>query len=250
MELGGNIVKSGINFPKSGQLILGEDPYIYYCYVTKKEDEISLSLLNSFTVFVLKTKKDSIVYIRGKERCISKGDVIQVEAETLHLNIKNGPITLLISGTKEFHPVARGIQVTESKYIYKVNKPWGHELWLNEQHPCYALKEIFIKKGTKTSLQYHNFKRETNLLIDGTAKLHFKKDQNIKNENVSIKDISQSQLTNISTIDVVPKILHRLEAVTDILLYETSTPHLDDVIRVLDDTNRIDGRISKEHFKK
>jgi hypothetical protein len=47
----------------------------------------------------------------------------------------------------------------------------------------------------------------------------------------------------------VPGILHRLEAITDILLYETSTPHLDDVVRVTDDSKRPNGRIEQEHTR-
>ena len=39
-----------------------------------------------------------------------------------------------------------------------------------------------------------------------------------------------------------------LEAVSDILLYETSTPNLDDVVRVLDDSHRLDGKILQEHY--
>jgi len=51
-------------------------------------------------------------------------------------------------------------------------------------------------------------------------------------------------------VDVMPLTLHRLEAVTDILLYETSTPHLDDVVRILDDSRRPDGRLEQEHNTK
>jgi hypothetical protein len=47
----------------------------------------------------------------------------------------------------------------------------------------------------------------------------------------------------------MPGILHRLEAISDVLLYETSTPHLDDVVRVTDDSKRPHGRIEKEHSR-
>ena len=42
--------------------------------------------------------------------------------------------------------------------------------------------------------------------------------------------------------------IHRIEAISDILLFEVSTPHLDDVIRLLDDNKRKDGKILKEHL--
>jgi len=58
------------------------------------------------------------------------------------------------------------------------------------------------------------------------------------------------ELAPISSIDVVPGVLHRLEALTNILLYETSTPHLDDVVRVADDSMRPHGRIEQEHVRR
>jgi D-lyxose ketol-isomerase len=131
--------------------------------------------------------------------------------------------------------------------LYKVSKPWGHELWINGQHPCYALKQIYIKAGTKTSLQYHNFKQETNVLFEGKAKLHYKRDFSIANALVTAADIATLELSPVSSIDILPLTMHRLEAVTDIVLYETSTPHLEDVIRVRDDSNRPHGRIESEH---
>ncbi|OGT34490.1 MAG: hypothetical protein A3C44_01125 [Gammaproteobacteria bacterium RIFCSPHIGHO2_02_FULL_39_13] len=132
--------------------------------------------------------------------------------------------------------------------MYKVEKPWGYELWINGQHPCYALKKISIKAGTKTSLQYHNFKQETNVLFQGLANLHYKKNILVENDCVSASDISTILLKPISAMDVVPKTLHRVEAITDIVTFETSTPHLDDVIRVQDDSKRPDGRLIEEHI--
>jgi hypothetical protein len=37
-------------------------------------------------------------------------------------------------------------------------------------------------------------------------------------------------------------------AITDVVLMEVSTPHVDDVVRIEDDTNRPDGRIESEHL--
>ena len=37
---------------------------------------------------------------------------------------------------------------------------------------------------------------------------------------------------------------------SNITLFETSTPHLDDVIRVSDDLNRVNGLIKSEHKTK
>ena len=40
-----------------------------------------------------------------------------------------------------------------------VEKPWGYEKWIAVTDQ-YALKEIFLKKGSRCSLQYHNEKEE------------------------------------------------------------------------------------------
>ena len=46
----------------------------------------------------------------------------------------------------------------------------------------------------------------------------------------------------------VPKhTVHRIEAQSDLLLYEVSTPQPSDVIRISDDTKRGSGKIQTEH---
>ena len=137
--------------------------------------------------------------------------------------------------------------MTPNAQIYKVTKPWGHELWINGQHPNYALKEISIAKGTKTSLQYHQKKGETNVLFEGKARLHYKKDASVPNESVVPEHIGTTDVNAVVAIDVAPPTIHRIEALTNVLLYEVSTPHLDDVIRLQDDAHRPDGRIAAEH---
>ena len=44
---------------------------------------------------------------------------------------------------------------------YRVEKPWGYELWL-ELNEFYAFKLIHMKKGNKSSLQWHDRKIEAN----------------------------------------------------------------------------------------
>ena len=41
--------------------------------------------------------------------------------------------------------------------------------------------------------------------------------------------------------------IHRVEAIEDMTMLEASTIELDDVIRLQDDTERSDGRITHEH---
>ena len=51
---------------------------------------------------------------------------------------------------------------------YRVDKPWGHELWL-ELNEHYAYKLIHMKAGFQSSLQWHEKKVETNYVIEGEA---------------------------------------------------------------------------------
>jgi len=116
-------------------------------------------------------------------------------------------------------------------------KPWGKEIWLDVTDKI-ACKRIYINAGQKTSLQFHNFKSEVNYVISGHAKLW------IQDENCELKI---TDLFENDFVTILPKTIHRIEAVTDLILQESSTIELDDVIRVEDDTNRPDGKIDAEH---
>ena len=125
---------------------------------------------------------------------------------------------------------------------YKVKKHWGHELWITKNNENYVFKEISLKKGFRTSLQYHNFKEETNFIFSG--KLNYFVSKNLNKDNVKCIPMNSDEFVHVE-----PKVIHRFQALEDSYLYETSTFHLDDVIRLSDDTNRTDGRIESEHKK-
>ncbi len=118
-----------------------------------------------------------------------------------------------------------------------VKKPWGKEVWL-ELNDCYCYKRIYINAGTKTSFQYHNQKRETNYIILGKAEVWLENDKGI---------VEKLKMEEGDFFNVIPPKKHRIIAITDIILQEVSTPEVDDVIRIEDDSNRPDGRIETEH---
>lgn len=118
-----------------------------------------------------------------------------------------------------------------------VYKPWGKEVWL-ELNDKYCYKRIYINSGYKTSYQYHNKKRETNYIISGKAEVWLENDQGIVEKKI---------MTEGDYFNVTPPKKHRVIALTDIILQEVSTPEVDDVIRIEDDTNRKDGRLDGEH---
>jgi mannose-6-phosphate isomerase len=247
-DYGGNSVKY-FQLGKHGKEMLGSGPYEYFIYDTKVNEDVHFKDLRSFTVYIFDKPIQAVVKVEGIEEKLGQGDMIQAEDCAVNLNIKGGAVKLLVAGTHQKHPKTKGLFFTHHADIYKVVKPWGQELWINGQHPCYALKQIFILAGTKTSLQYHKFKQETNVLFHGTAKLHYKVKAAVANDLVTPNDISTIEIKPVSSVDVIPLTLHRLEAITDIVLYEISTPHLDDVMRVADDNKRPDGRIDKEHLR-
>lgn len=118
-----------------------------------------------------------------------------------------------------------------------VSKPWGREEWL-ELNDRYCYKRIYINAGTKTSYQYHKKKLETNYIIQGEAEIWLE-----NNSGVVEKKIMKAG----DFFTVEPPKKHRVIAITDIILQEVSTPEVDDVIRIEDDTNRGDGRLEHEH---
>lgn len=115
---------------------------------------------------------------------------------------------------------------------HTVLKNWGHERWLNV-NDRYAYKRIYINAGHRTSLQYHEKKMETNYVISGTAK-------------VLIGD-EWFEVAQDDFFTIPPGIIHRIHAITDLVLQEVSTPEVLDVIRVEDDANRPSGHIEEEH---
>ena len=120
-----------------------------------------------------------------------------------------------------------------------VYKPWGREEWI-EKNEFYCYKRIYLNKGYRTSYQYHNEKTETNYIISGHAEIWLENDNGI----VEILQMKEDDFFNVK-----PTRKHRVIAKTDLILQEVSTPQVDDVIRINDDTNRIDGKIENEHLK-
>jgi mannose-6-phosphate isomerase-like protein (cupin superfamily)/dTDP-glucose pyrophosphorylase len=128
------------------------------------------------------------------------------------------------------------MQLVEAKQVKKI---WGQEIWLS-LNDRYCYKRIYINKGYRTSFQYHNFKRETNYIIEGEAEIWIENDDGA---------IEKRVMRAGEFFDVIPPKKHRVVALTDVVLQEVSTPEVDDVVRVQDDHGRPDGRIEAEHLK-
>lgn len=143
--------------------------------------------------------------------------------------------------------------------VQKINKHWGHELWIADGvRTPYALKRILFKAGNRTSLQVHKFKFETNYVLSGTGLLYRSKESfdidTFLNNGMTIAQVIEYEssfdiieLAEGVSFDVHPGFVHRVVATTDLEFIEASTTELDDVIRLQDDGGRTHGRISYEH---
>lgn len=109
----------------------------------------------------------------------------------------------------------------------KIEKPWGYEEIL-VNNGRYVIKKLFVKKGHKLSLQYHNEKDETLYIVSGKCLI------------TRHDDVTQFRTSFVSggIINLPHKVIHRIEAITDTFIGEVSTPELEDVVRLEDDYGR------------
>jgi mannose-6-phosphate isomerase-like protein (cupin superfamily) len=109
----------------------------------------------------------------------------------------------------------------------RVDKPWGYELRFAHTDR-YAGKVLFIKAGAQLSLQYHDVKDEAFFVHSGMLDLVLGKGA----EQTTVR------MEPGSSRRIAPKTVHRFRAVSDVLLFEVSTPELEDVVRLEDDYGR------------
>jgi len=120
---------------------------------------------------------------------------------------------------------------------YRVDKPWGYEIWM-EVNEYYVYKLIHFNAGNRSSLQSHDIKHESIYVIEGEAEVILENDEGIL----------ESKIYPAGTGWTVPRNKkHRLTANVDVTILETSSAHLNDVIRYEDDLNRNSGKLTNEH---
>ena len=109
-----------------------------------------------------------------------------------------------------------------------VPKPWGSEqIWALTERYCG--KVIRISAGKRLSLQRHERKEESLIVMRGTLRLHLEDDHGI----VRVLELGPGESAHVDTHRI-----HRFEAATDVELVEVSTPEIDDVERLEDDFGR------------
>jgi mannose-6-phosphate isomerase len=146
---------------------------------------------------------------------------------------------------RDNYPQYKGAPFTQKK-------PWGREHILHWT-PTRVYKLIEVDEGKTLSYQFHRVKNEVSTLVYGEAELFegpFAQDYGMmlpKEQEALIRDIYQRDVAKLvksrrlQAGDVwhnpVGKI-HTIRGITNIAFFEIQTPHLDDVVRVQDDSNR------------
>ena len=109
-----------------------------------------------------------------------------------------------------------------------IKKPWGQEEVI-EINNRYMMKKLTMYSGHRCSTQYHNIKQETIYVLSGKLKISF---------GLKIDDLQSKIFKGGDTITILPKSIHRMEAIEDSVYLEASTPEMDDVVRLVDDYKR------------
>jgi mannose-6-phosphate isomerase-like protein (cupin superfamily) len=110
----------------------------------------------------------------------------------------------------------------------RVEKPWGYELiWAHTDR--YVGKLLVIEAGKRLSLQYHERKDESVLVVRGRMRLH------LEDESGAIR-VHELGPGDHRRVPVGKR--HRFEALERVEIVEVSTPELDDVVRISDDFGR------------
>ncbi len=110
-----------------------------------------------------------------------------------------------------------------------VMKPWGHEIiWAVTKD--YVGKILVIKAGHQLSLQFHKVKEETIFLHSGEMRFVIEDDQG---------QLGEVLLKPGQSFHIQANRKHRMFAVQDCEVFEVSTPHLDDVVRLEDSYGRV-----------
>ena len=114
-------------------------------------------------------------------------------------------------------------------YVLRVEKPWGYELhWVTPDAP-YMGKILHINQGARLSLQLHDEKQESWLLMQGKAAVIWENAQG---------ELIQTELQSGQGYSTKLGQRHRLVGLTDCDVVEVSTPELGTTWRLDDDYAR------------
>jgi mannose-6-phosphate isomerase-like protein (cupin superfamily) len=131
--------------------------------------------------------------------------------------------------TNGFFPHFDSSGFETSSFVRRVEKPWGWELlWTPEGLP-YVGKVLHLLEGHRMSLQMHEDKHESWLLIDGRARVVWENDRG---------ELEERELEAGQGYSCASGQKHRLAGITDCDIIEVSTPEVGVTWRIEDDYGR------------
>lgn len=118
---------------------------------------------------------------------------------------------------------------------YEEKRPWGEErIWAKTKN--YVGKVLVIEPGQRLSLQKHEVKEETLLLMTGQATFEYYPDGTENTRRVV-------HATPGYSLHIPPNMVHRISSDIGCEIIEVSTNHLDDIVRIQDDYGRVPNKI-------
>lgn len=103
------------------------------------------------------------------------------------------------------------------------DREWGREMLVMHAPGKYTGKLLKINAGKRGGLQYHRLKDEAEFLLEGQMIVRFVDEQGRLTSRI---------LKPGDSVRFPPGAIHQTEALTDCLIFEASTPHFNDRVRV------------------
>lgn len=108
---------------------------------------------------------------------------------------------------------------------YTEEVPWGEMDTLTVPEHNYMMKVIRMKAGHQCSLQAHQFKHESFVLISGEMEFVIED---------STGELRPIRVKPWDMFSIAPGVKHRMRAITDIIYVESSTHYPTDIMRFED----------------
>ena len=162
---------------------------------------------------------------------LTNGDRVLIN-DKKEKGINNTTYAINIPRNKGFEFVnlnSKNVTIDDSLLFIKFDKPWGYEE-LVECNDKYVVKKLFMKQGHSCSIQYHELKTETIIILSGRLNIYI---------GDALETLTKKTYLPGETVTIRPYTVHRMEADEDSLYLETSTNELWDVIRLQDNYNRL-----------
>ncbi len=120
---------------------------------------------------------------------------------------------------------------TTTPYLREIKKPWGYELHFVPGNLPYMGKILHVAAGKRMSLQVHDKKQESWILIKGEANVIWENQRG---------ELTQTKLEEGKGYTCALLQKHRLVGITDCDIVEVSTPEIGTTFRLEDDYKRAD----------